>query len=949
MVGGNALSKNSYGYYDIARGTSEISFVAQHTATYAPSANYSDSQSIITEFLEATPFTLSECTFTREGCEFAGWHDGNAIYEAGASYTAHSDVLFVPVWKNILATRAYYSEDGKADTDGDGIADIINATVTPSLIGSSASNGTTGIMNIYSGTASEITCIASGSSASATCDSVYNIYGGTIGNIFGVSRYTGASTSVVHTLNGNNTYNIYGGDFTGIIATSYKMGSVLNGILTFNISGGKFAPGKYFRFGGTQWSPKVEINGAMNFIINNKEIAQNGGTLDGIDIGSKANTLTKYTNLIIVMNNAEYAEQTGAAVSQNSIATHTLYVTGGKAAPKFDDNNALVGFEIVSDSEGYTPSINGTPLHKNAHGNYDISAGITHISFVQEVDYTTNGTVIEFYKDCELDITELSHSEKDGKLFIGWTFEDGTAPESTSFKAGDLLYAQYIDFDADKDFFIEGAQIRFANENSGITEGLRFVINRSCVSDALDIKEYGSVIVPSLAAGKNSVEIGKVFTYDSKEYAVMKVPAKKILARYDGYEHYTVCIVNISDVHYARLFSVRGYIEYTDLNGKDNVIYTDYYATNFLNIAQAVLDDKGVTDGEIRNRCEQVISTEKQRVKNKYNGLEKIALSNNYPDESQRAQVSTDFMYSLGENGVSVREVLIETNSENKEAVEIFQLTDLHFNYCNDEDFEEANPSILASYAGRQWLKDGASVPNAVAALEYASQGDATVITGDVIDFMSRGAVELTNKYIWDPYPNTLITFGNHDFERRCQDTPPTPDPTTYKSRYDYLQENWNHDVYYTSRVIKDKVMLIQLENGTTKFWDSQIEPLRRDIALARQNGYTVLIFYHIPLSTKNSEETNLLPIRRNDTFAYNFCDNGVGNARTTDNATLSVYDIITNNADIIKGTFCGHLHSDYKTEIIAKNSDGTDAVIPQWILTGNPYDGGHVLKITVK
>lgn len=30
-------------------------------------------------------------------------------------------------------------------------------------------------------------------------------------------------------------------------------------------------------------------------------------------------------------------------------------------------------------------------------------------------------------------------------------------------------------------------------------------------------------------------------------------------------------------------------------------------------------------------------------------------------------------------------------------------------------------------------------------------------------------------------------------------------------------------------------------------------------------------------------------------------------------------------------------------------NSKSYPAVIPQYILTGNPYDGGHVLKITVK
>ena len=58
---------------------------------------------------------------------------------------------------------------------------------------------------------------------------------------------------------------------------------------------------------------------------------------------------------------------------------------------------------------------------------------------------------------------------------------------------------------------------------------------------------------------------------------------------------------------------------------------------------------------------------------------------------------------------------------------------------------------------------------------------------------------------------------------------------------------------------------------------------------------------------------------------------------------------MIANNADVIKGIFAGHYHSDYMTKIAAKTPSGEDTFIPQYVLTGNPYDGGHVLKITVK
>lgn len=476
-----------------------------YTVLYLPGTDDTAGEKVSATVDANTSIVLPECTYNREGFEFVAWHDGTQQYEAGASYTVTGDSSFVPVWKNTVATNVYYSADGTVDTNGDGIADIVNATVANNtLVGSYATTDTTGYMNLYSGTYTDITCIASGGDATATCNSVYNIYGGDItGNIFGVARYAG-NENKVHTLNGNNTYNIYGGNFAGVISSAWKRGFVLNGVLTFNINGGKFASGNYFAFGTAQWSQKAEINGAQNFIINNKEIAANGGSLAGVDIGIKATPtgLSKYGDLIVVMNNAEYADESGAVVSANSVATHTLYVTEGKATPNFDETNTLIGFDIVSDKEALIPAINGVPLMKNTDGYYKIEPGTSKITFMDDVDYTTNGKVIEFYKDTVLDINTVEHAEIDGKFFIGWTYEDGTSPEDTNFVAGDKIYAQYIDFDLDKDFYIEGAQIRIRNTETNTGEGLRFVIRKTDAADTLDINGYGSVVVPALAVVK---------------------------------------------------------------------------------------------------------------------------------------------------------------------------------------------------------------------------------------------------------------------------------------------------------------------------------------------------------------------------------------------------------------------------------------------------------------
>ncbi|MBE6571139.1 MAG: hypothetical protein E7656_02690 [Ruminococcaceae bacterium] len=595
----------------------------------------------------------------------------------------------------------------------------------------------------------------------------------------------------------------------------------------------------------------------------------------------------------------------------------------------------------------------------SADGLLTVPADTYTVTFEDEVYYTNEGTKIKFYKDFALDLATVPHSKLEGKLFVGWTEEDGTVPADDNFTEGEELFAQYIDFDLDTDFYIEGAQIRLASAAKQLGEGLRFVVRRTDASDALNIVEYGSVIAPSLAVGKDFVAIDKTYTYGGKTFSAMKVPAEKIFAEGDGFEQYTVCVTNIADTNYAGMFSVRGYIIYEDLHGAQNVLYTDYYATNLVNVAEMAAKDENVA-AEDREYCESLIATEKLRVKNKYSldnpENTRVIPQNGYKDANLVAPVDiskyplfTDFYQLNGAGGgLVIGEVTIETGRENVDPIEIFQLSDLHFNYCNAADFEEANPSIMATYNGRTWNKNGSSVPNAVRALEFASQGDAMMITGDVLDYMSLGAMELTDKYIWDPYPNAMITLGNHEITRRCQDNPATPDPTTLESRQEILQDNWDHDIFYESRVIDDRLMIVQIDNSNSCFWESQVEPFKADLEKARENGYDVFLFYHIPLATGNSKDTNIYPIMRRDGYNYDFYNNYIGNSSTS-GASKTVYDLIVNNGDIIKGAFCGHKHSWYYTEILAKTATGEATVIPQIVIAGTPYDGGHALKITVK
>ncbi len=275
-------------------------------------------------------------------------------------------------------------------------------------------------------------------------------------------------------------------------------------------------------------------------------------------------------------------------------------------------------------------------------------------------------------------------------------------------------------------------------------------------------------------------------------------------------------------------------------------------------------------------------------------------------------------VYQFGEYGLVVREAILDSG-RGGDAVEIVQITDAHVAFDITERM------------------------NWQTCLRYAAQYDYTVATGDLIEALHT---DLTNwlKNSLANNPNTMLVLGNHEWN------PTKGTPEEMSDRYALLQEYWPNDVLYSSEVVKNKVMLIQLDNSQSKFHTEQIAKLQADLKTAREKGCAVLLFYHLPLRTQNPDEMKvkaLLPSNPKIINSYNFRS---GYLRGTENdATGQIYDIITSNADVIKGAFCGHLHEDIYTEIVAKTPDGQDAVIPQYINHAGRYGNGHVLKITVK
>ena len=306
------------------------------------------------------------------------------------------------------------------------------------------------------------------------------------------------------------------------------------------------------------------------------------------------------------------------------------------------------------------------------------------------------------------------------------------------------------------------------------------------------------------------------------------------------------------------------------------------------------------------------------------------------------------------EGGVTVYGVSINTES-GKKPIEIALITDIHFNAINDRDREENHELVMASYNDPVlWLKDGASRVNLEKCYDVCKNADQLVITGDLMSYLSYGNLELVKKHIFEPYPDVMAVLGNHDPLRSWRAQADERD--TLDERLKIIEDNWIHDIYYTSKIIKDRVMLIQLDNGlkseycvSEAFWDRQIEPFKKDLSTAREKGYTVLLFYHVPISTENPKYATCDPILSKGGVAN--LDSGSGGnvigSRST-GASKTIFNLIVSNGDIIKGAFCGHMHANYYTEIKSVGADGRECVIPQHTLTGVPYNNGHVMKIKV-
>lgn len=307
------------------------------------------------------------------------------------------------------------------------------------------------------------------------------------------------------------------------------------------------------------------------------------------------------------------------------------------------------------------------------------------------------------------------------------------------------------------------------------------------------------------------------------------------------------------------------------------------------------------------------------------------------------------------DKGPMVREVSVKSKKTGMKPLEIVQFSDTHFNYCNERDFADANPALMSTFEHRRWHANGDSVDVVSRSFAYAAMSDQTIVTGDILDYLSFGALELAQKTLFRRDPGLLAAIGGHEVTREMQGE--VADPTTSESRYDLLRRFWCNDIFYESKLLGGRVIAVVMDNGSAGTYSKdQFDRLKKDLERARRENLILLIFQHEPLCTANPAETDVPFIRANDPGASrNFFRDHVGGYYTKnvlqDEWTMKTYTLIRQSSDVIRGIFCGHLHSDFYTEIIGIDQSGVPdgTVIPQYILTATVYDNlGHVMKIIV-
>ena len=327
-----------------------------------------------------------------------------------------------------------------------------------------------------------------------------------------------------------------------------------------------------------------------------------------------------------------------------------------------------------------------------------------------------------------------------------------------------------------------------------------------------------------------------------------------------------------------------------------------------------------------------------------------------YSQDKEKYQLVVDApydIYKLKATGQTVCEYVLDLGLGDS-GCEISVMGDTHFNNSIPED--DLDEETVYTKFKRTWGKGGAFVDRTRLGLQAANFSDQIILVGDIIDYLTKGAMQLTKKYIVDAYPDVMMTVAHHDMTKQMQTR--RPNLLSNDERLAILQEIWPNDIHYAARDITDKITVVCLGNTLVKYTADHYEKLAADIKRARDEGRYLLLFQHEPISTgleKDRECAACFNRNSNEIVTYNGYDDRMRICKPddTDEVNWKIKALITENADVIKGLFVGHEHIQVYNEIPAsyeKDGARVEAVIPQHIVAcAAYYPEGYYMRIIVK
>ncbi len=912
---------------------------------------------------------------------FIGWSDGTKTYEVGELYTVPmtSTAALTSTWQPIDGLAyVYVCESGDDANSG---ADENNTVKTLSKAVELLNRQSGSLKKViivgnykYSGVlpTSSNTIVYSGDGSTASAIELNNDSILLSGNSVFENIKLYSTTATAGKYFNSNGYSLTIGK--GVTSTSSKIPLCINaagsremniliesgsiGVLTVN---GAAATGKL----------NIVINGAsvddlklVGTFTSDVSVAVNDGALGEIIVSAATFSATFQSVINAGIN---------TVIPSGISATRGVWIVEAKAA----DGCYLALTDTVGKYTVYggkTAIANdGAGMLYGGNDVISLSAGKYSTEFVYKKDYLYSGNTISVLDDCNIDLSQIIPKNIEGKVFIGWKKNGSAVDKLAAHIKGDVLEAQYIDYNSETDFHISGTE--------AITDGgksLAFTIDRLDSFTGLlpTIIESGALMLETDKTwGRDMIyntEMVREWQWDGEtktiftpktynDYMPEAIVANSFVG-ISGGQSYKVSVQSIQEKDYYTYYSVKGYIRFTDLNGIERIVYSDYYQTNLYKAALAKIEAEGSTSELEAIKTYVEVTRKELYMQQNYDSR---TLLSGYPGLSDTNP--NHAMYRLA-NGLNVREIIIDTGKAERDAVEIVMFADVHLNYINQKDMDLGEVRTLSTYRGRTWNRDGASVNNINLAMEYASFFDKTVVCGDIMDYFSWGCAEISQKLIFDKDDTVIATIGNHEPTETVQPDDASLKGTskyTLEEHYERLSGFWPNDVLYHSEIIcnddgEEMAILVLMDNHRDVYVQKQYDGLNADIQMAKTKNIPILIFQHKPICTKVNETVKWFYAKGDYSESSHNWSNKFAGSSGSDAMTMNVYNLIVNNADVIAGLFCGDDHNHIYTEVKAKTSDGVDKMIPQHVVSANAFVSkpnaetngtinGNVMKITIR